>query len=276
MKLSRSLLVLSSTVLSSRILGTKAIIEECIADAEKIYIEQDGILFNTARDMMKEYNVTCHEQGLCRKEIDQQTYSYITNPDVVSNLQIPDHPLVATIHADFLGFENDPSYVEFQNVCKDVVKDGLHCTSDADVILKGEAFDTVTMDSQSTLRNVPLCLVDTCEDEDIIVIAETALRKVLLAYTAEAEQKLSRQQIMFLSSMTAPVACAASGLDTCIIEIYNLKCDGGEVVAEDIVEEENEFDESTVAESSSVSPMSFKHSMPIAVGSASIALLLTM
>lgn len=190
---------------------------ECAADIIALMQKDKHAMGHKTIEMLKAYNKTCIDKNYCVYNMDEDTESYlneVTEDDGTPNL--PEVPIVGSAVADFEGFaQNEESYDAYMDLCLE--EGGYVKFVDTDVRIKGTAMDLVDVDVTVNLKAFPMCLVKGCKDQDLEEILEEAVKHAVIANADD----LSDQQKAVINGMNIALACAASGIETCELSIYD-------------------------------------------------------
>ena len=100
---------------------------------------------------------------------------YITFAEYSENPSLPKVPIIMDIDAEFVGFEDDPTWKAYFDTCE-VVK-GKVCRMDVDIELSGAALDLVELELDLNSYHMSFCLTDACDGEDLEEVFEDVAKK---------------------------------------------------------------------------------------------------
>lgn len=187
---------------------------KCGEDVMAMMMENDNELGDLTAKMLKDYNETCNAMDACSFDLEENTRSYIQQAAGADDTPtLPEIPMVANVVADFDDFETHETYKAYTKTC--ISKDGIIRFVNANLRLKGTAMDLVDIDIVGNMKNFPMCLVMGCDDEDLEVVLEEAVKYAIFQNTPD----LSNQQKAVLQGMNIALACAASGIETCELSV---------------------------------------------------------
>lgn len=187
----------------------------CAEESHALMKKDEDALLRATITMMKSYNETCKSRNLCTVEMSEDTSDYFvgaTNSNADPSL--PDFPIVASMDGNFLGFTSD-SHSEYKNLC--LREGGRIKHVDIDFKMKGTAMDLVDLNVELKVDRFPACLTSSCEDVDLEKAFEEAVKIAALENAAQ----ISEQQKAVLSGMDVNLACAAAGIEECVMIVVD-------------------------------------------------------
>lgn len=228
-----------SIILSYASMGVQASPETSNACFQAAEYLNDIESVNTAHDaLLKGYNATCREAGLCYGEMADQLQSSLNeaagNPaDLFQTANTI--PLTMTGTADFGGkFMSHESYPVYESEC---IKAGgtLGCVS-GDIRLIGEVGGVLAeadgnsggndMDIEFYIKKFPICLPSECDDEDLKEVMVDATRDAVLN-SPDVQGAITPATENILKTVTFESLCALGGPPTCELKIERVSCSGG-------------------------------------------------
>lgn len=212
-------LFLGATLLS-QLAATIADLKQCEEEVEALYMDKAGILALATVRLAQDYNETCHDDELCRTNMDPQTMDYLSSADYNNNPTIPEVPIIADVDAEFVGFEEHPTWKAYVDTCEMV--GGKVCRVDVDTDFKGAAIDLVEIDLDFDTHHMPFCMTDACDGEDLEQVAEAVVKKAVITQVKDLDEK----QIAIVETLTLETVCAGLGISDCIFKINNIDCSG--------------------------------------------------
>jgi len=207
--------------------------QACFEAAERI---NDVPNVNTAHEnLLKEYNATCQNDGLCYGTMTDQLQSSLNqaagNPaDLFSTANTV--PLTMTGTADFGGsFMSHETYPIYKAECE---KAGgtLGCVT-GDVRLIGEIGGVLAeadgneggndMDIEFYVKKFPLCLPRECDGEDLKEVMVDATRDAVLS-SPDISGAITPATENILKTVTFESLCALGGPPTCELQLERVSC----------------------------------------------------
>lgn len=200
---------------------TKADIEACEAEVEALYMDKAGILALATVRLAQDYNETCHDDELCITNMDPQTMDYLSSANYNNNPSIPEVPIIADVDAEFVGFEEHPTWKAYVETCEMV--GGKVCRVDVDTDFKGAAIDLIEIDLDFDTHHMPFCMTDACDGEDLEQVAEAVVKKAIITQVDDLDEK----QAALVETLTLKQVCDGLGISECKFVIDNIDCSGG-------------------------------------------------
>lgn len=207
--------------------------EACVTAQEVLY--ENNELTEAFQKMLRGYNETCHDEGLCTYQLHEETMASFKKMNKSSTVKDIDS-VKGSGTADFSGaFLNHLSYQAYATACGDAGGD-LSCV-DANLIMEGEAGEAflqgdggIETDVRLTAKSYPVCMTKECENEDMVAVLENTAKNAFLKSPQIAEQMTSQTESLIKAANFKQV-CALSGLETCEMIIDRKTCSSSSVAS---------------------------------------------
>lgn len=237
----------SKTSIAALLLLSVTYTADAMTDSMKACASEQQTLFeNNELDkafegLLRSYNETCNDEGLCTYQIDDDTMTGLSRMKGAGAPAPEDIPSIkGSGSANFGGlFFDHISYSTFRTACNDA--GGAVVCVDSQLTLDGtagEAFmngaDGILTDVKIKLTNFPICMTSACENEDITAVLETTGKNAILKSDQVAEDLDSKTESL-IQAATIKQICALSGLGTCELDVEKKQCSSASNVGVGIV-----------------------------------------
>lgn len=202
--------------------------EACMKATETLY--ENVELSDAFKFMLRTYNETCREEGLCDYEIHEDTRKSVES--FTDNSTLWDLAAVKGTGEAHFGatFYEHKSFKKYATACDDAGGE-LICV-DATVNLNGRAgavlakSDTegVETDVKLKLSSYPVCLTRECEGEDMMVTTLENTAKNAFLKMESVQEEMTTHLESIIKAATVKQVCALSGLDTCEFTVERQEC----------------------------------------------------
>jgi len=212
--------IISGAAFLAQLSFAMADLEACEAEVEALYMDKAGILALATVRLAQDYNETCHDDELCITNMDPQTMDYLSSTQYNNNPTVPDVPIIADVDAEFVGFEDHPTWKAYVDTCEMV--GGKVCRVDVDTDFKGAAIDLVEIDLDFDTHHMPFCMTDACDGVDLETVAEAVVKKAIITQVDDLDEK----QAALVQTLTLKQICDGLGITECKFVIENIDCSG--------------------------------------------------
>lgn len=193
-----------------------AVAKDCHDNIHNFNYKETELLLKAKAEMMKTYKNLCQENQSCTYDMTPETRTFFEKFDFDSPMHEHKSLLKSNVFADFSLFESDGSYIDFENCCYMVR--GKFSTVSVKTSLKGNALGSFNTNVNVDIRDIPLCLINTCNDKNLEQEALSAAKRALIDLATPQRSKIE-PQLNIIKNMDIPTACNFFGFDTCTFEL---------------------------------------------------------